>query len=90
MTDFSNAGVETRVISNVSHQWRAGPCLAGEPNSKFGAPLFATVANLLETSISNYLLYESKYKKVGVLSIRIVWFTVSSIRPLTKGQCSKR
>ena len=39
-------------------QWRAGPCLAGEANSKFGAPpLFVTVANLLETSISNYLLY---------------------------------
>ena len=40
-----------------SPQWRAGPCLAGEANSKFGAPLFVTVANLLETSISNYLLY---------------------------------
>ena len=38
-------------------QWRAGPCVAGEANSKFGAPLFVTVANLLETSISNYLLY---------------------------------
>ena len=49
--------VDSSLVSCVSTQWRAGPCVAGEANSKFGALLFVTVANLLETSISNYLLY---------------------------------
>ena len=52
-----DAVIERNTWLTSSGHWHAGPCLAGEANSKFGAPLFVTVANLLETSISNYLLY---------------------------------